>query len=78
MNSAGLLRIRTHSLVAASFRAAERRRSERRPPAGGREARPRSSYRDGLPFETLFAAREALFGPILVAHAGEHASSAGR
>jgi hypothetical protein len=26
---------------------------------------------DGLPFEALFAARDALFGPILVAQSGE-------
>jgi hypothetical protein len=30
-----------------------------------------SSYTNGLPFEALFAARDALFGPILVARAGE-------
>jgi hypothetical protein len=27
-----------------------------------------------LPFEALFAARDALFGPILVTQAGEHAA----
>jgi hypothetical protein len=41
--------------------------------------RPRSgsvlhaSYGIPLPFEALFAARDALFGPILMTQAGEHA-----
>jgi hypothetical protein len=32
---------------------------------------PDNSGANGLPFEALFAARDALFGPILVAQSGE-------